>query len=445
MQRQLGDEWSKFVQEHSAPAPVSILLNTSKLPESPFPDTTVVPWCEHGVYLDERPVFALDPLYHAGAYYVMEPSSMLLSDVLDQLLPAEGPLRILDLCAAPGGKTMVLTSKLREGDLLLSNEVNKKRVGILRENVARWGSSQVWTSNADPSRIKTEGYFDCVLVDAPCSGEGLFRKDPTAMNEWSPKAVNHCSARQNRILLEATRLVKPGGHLIYSTCTYAEEENAARLNNSIDHRKFEFVPLNLDKKYAVVKCIAGPALGYQCYPHKIKGEGFFVAAVRRKSDITATASHKTRRAKKQRHSDSPGVIKPSDEIGNYVDLSGLMLHSFTHQVIIGIQEEYQEDLATLITGVPGLRAGIKLGMQKGRNFVPSQELAWSTRLKQEAPRVILTKEQAMGYLRREQISVDTGSTGWVVAEYADVTLGWMKVLKDRLVKNHYPISYRLRM
>ena len=183
-------------------------------------------WSSNGYYLFERPSFTLDPLFHAGAYYVQEASSMFLEEVLKQTVDLTRPLRVLDLCAAPGGKSTLIQSVISKDSLLVSNEVIKTRVNILAENIAKWGAPNVIVTNNDPSDFKRlPGYFDVIVVDAPCSGSGLFRKDPNAINEWSENNVALCAQRQQRSLADILPSLKEGGVLIYSTCSYSQSED----------------------------------------------------------------------------------------------------------------------------------------------------------------------------------------------------------------------------
>ena len=248
IRRQLGSETEAFLQALNAPAPVSIRLNPGKTPIPADPGTTgngtrPVPWCPEGLYLPERPAFTLDPLLHGGAYYVQEASSMFLAHVLRQLLPA-APVRMLDLCAAPGGKSTLAASLLPPGSLLVANEVIRSRAAILRENIIKWGQDNIVVTNNDPAGFAPlEGAFDLILVDAPCSGEGMFRKDPAAIAEWSEANARLCAERQRRILADIWQCLRPGGTLVYSTCTYNPDEDEAILEWLLSEWDAETIPL----------------------------------------------------------------------------------------------------------------------------------------------------------------------------------------------------------
>ena len=212
-------------------APISVRINTQKTVSKPGL-ATAVPWCENGYYLPERPLFAADPAFHAGHYYVQEAGSMVVGSIVKNLLSAlPEPAVVLDLCAAPGGKSTHLASVLREGDMLVANEVIGTRTPILAENLCKWGAGNHIVSRADASRFGASGaQFDIVVADLPCSGEGMFRKDPAAIDEWSENNVKLCAERQQRIVTDIWPAIAPGGYLIYSTCTYNTAENEDNVN-----------------------------------------------------------------------------------------------------------------------------------------------------------------------------------------------------------------------
>ena len=228
---EIGPERAKTVLSAlSAEPSVSVRLNPAKLADCPFPDAERVPWSPYGYLLKERPVFTLDPLFHAGCYYVQDSSAMFVGELFRRVLDRFGPgLNVLDLCAAPGGKTTDLAASLRErfGDRfsLLANEVMHNRFGILRSNVRTWGDPRVGVVSRDPSAFSGKEVFDIIVADVPCSGEGMFRKDDKAVEDWSPEAVDFCAARQRRILSDVWSSLKPGGVLLYSTCTFNRKEN----------------------------------------------------------------------------------------------------------------------------------------------------------------------------------------------------------------------------
>ena len=280
MNRLLGDESPAFFRALAETPPVSIRLNSKKqLPELPLADS--IPWCSDGYYLKNRPVFTLDPHFHAGAYYVQEASSMMIGHIIRQLTEDCGPLLALDLCAAPGGKSTLLADHLPENSFLIANEVIKSRYKILEENLAKWGVVNLAITNQDSKKMsQLKGMFDLILVDAPCSGEGLFRKNPQAVNEWSEDSVRLCTARQKRILANAAPLLKPNGILIYSTCTFNSEENEG-------NARWVSKTFNLTEMHPDIPSewnLARRPFGYQCYPHRTNSEGFYFCCLRSAPD-----------------------------------------------------------------------------------------------------------------------------------------------------------------
>lgn len=275
--RSLGQERARCVLEAlQKPASVSLRLNPSKLRTCPFPDAEPVAWSPWGFLLKERPVFTLDPLLHAGAYYVQDTSAMFVGHLFRQL-ELEPDALVLDLCAAPGGKTTDLAASLRErfGDrfTLLSNEVMRSRYGILRANVESWGDPRVGTVSRDPSAFGQDPLFDAIVADVPCSGEGMFRKDPRAVAEWSPENVEFCAARSRRILRDIWPALKPGGWLLYSTCTFNRTENDETVAWIASELGADIVP---PRSEAPALCTEN---GYLMLPGAVPGEGQYAAVL----------------------------------------------------------------------------------------------------------------------------------------------------------------------
>lgn len=439
MQAQLGTAYDAFVQALAQPAHTSIRTN----PHKPATLThllvqTTVPWCAQGFYLSTRPAFTLDPLHHAGAYYVQEASSMLVAQAL-QVQPGQ---TILDLCAAPGGKTTLLTALAAPGSLVVANEAIRTRAGVLRQNMERWGLPNVIVTSSDPERFAPlAGFFDAVLVDAPCSGEGLWRKQPQAVAEWSEAAVQLCSARQQRILQAAATLVKPGGRLVYCTCTFAPAENAQVVQELLQQSGglFEPVPLQQLEDFGALpeRDASDNVLGYQCYPHRLEGEGFFMAVLRKTGGEAyqqRKKSNDTIYKKTKLPPQTTALLKPAD----------------WHGLIQ--QEEYHALLTDLVGAaaqvaqvVPPLLPGVPLGQLKGKDFVPHHALALSTALAQDAPKLELDLAQALHYLKKEDPGLPPGTPpGWYVAAYQGMGLGWLKALPGRS-NNYLPAGLRIRM
>lgn len=262
---------------------VSIRLNPAKLTACPFPDATPVPWSPYGFLLKERPVFTLDPLFHAGCYYVQDTSAMYVGHVFRQVTALLQPgCQVLDLCAAPGGKTTDLAASLRErfGDrfTLVANEVMKNRFGVLRANVETWGDARVCCVSRDPSAFGREPVFRAILADVPCSGEGMFRKDAQAVAEWSPKTVEFCAARSRRILSDIWPTLVPGGILIYSTCTFNHFENDDTVAWIATELGADILPL------PAFPPVVNTQYGQLLLPGLVPGEGQYVAALRKRGE-----------------------------------------------------------------------------------------------------------------------------------------------------------------
>lgn len=280
----VGPERASCVLEALQQAPsVSIRLNPAKLTECPFPESTPVPWSPYGYLLKERPVFTLDPLFHAGCYYVQDTSAMFVGHVFRQVTADLQPgCQVLDLCAAPGGKTTDLAASLRErfGDryTLVANEVMRNRYGVLRSNVETWGDARVSTVSRDPSAFSNEPMFHAILADVPCSGEGMFRKDAQAVAEWSPKTVEFCAARSRRILSDIWPTLVPGGILIYSTCTFNHFENDDTVAWIAAELGADVLPL------PAFPPVANTQYGQVLLPGLVPGEGQYVAALRKHGD-----------------------------------------------------------------------------------------------------------------------------------------------------------------
>ncbi|WP_460967768.1 methyltransferase RsmF C-terminal domain-like protein [Spirosoma migulaei] len=449
MQAQLPTEFPDFQAALTAPTPVSIRLN----PRKKVYNTTgleSVPWCPEGhpvegFYLPERPNFTLDPLFQAGAYYVQEASSMLLYEALRQTVNLDRPLRVLDLCAAPGGKSTLLASALHPDSLLICNEVIRSRVSVLRENLDKWGYPNVVVSNHDPEDMSNlTGFFDLVLVDAPCSGEGLFRKDPDAMQEWSEAGVDLCSARQKRILAAAAPLLDKDGILMYSTCTYNDQENAENVAY-LTENGFRNRPLILPSEWNIVERQAGDpeigeAVGYQCYPHRVRGEGFFIS-VFKKTTFTAPVKLDARTFRSIR------ALRPRETASAARWLQNPADFSFWEKPngdVMVLPKSLEKTFLFLDSALKNKGFGVEIGQFKGQDFIPSHGLALSTIVNQKLPAVALSKENALRYFKKENLVFDEPVKGWLLAQYNGLNLGWVKGVGNR-VNNYLPKDWRIRM
>ncbi|MPR34299.1 RNA methyltransferase [Cytophagaceae bacterium SJW1-29] len=438
MKTQLGAGFSLFAETLSTEPPVSIRLNPDK-PGYDASELAKVPWHPDGYYMPERPVFTLDPVFHAGGYYVQEASSMVLHEVLTQLVPSKYPLRILDLCAAPGGKSTLLASWMPPGSLLLANEVIRGRVNVLKDNLARWGHPDTFTCSYDPEAFsKLNGFFDVVLVDAPCSGEGLFRKDPDAVHEWSPEHVQLCSARQRRILSAAVKLVAPGGLLLYSTCTYNELENDQNAQWLVENQRLTHQPVNLPAEWG----LSARNYGYQCYPHRLRGEGFYFAAFRQTRGVPfqgKAARYMDKLKSKSLHKREEAAL--ADWLAEDSDFFFVQRPDDT---VLGAPRELKEDLLFLDAALPQGVWLRELGLFKGKEFIPAQDLAMSTAIAPDLPALELNRDTALHFLKKENIVLSEAPKGWLLAQHQGLNLGWMKNLGNR-VNNYLPKDWRIRM
>lgn len=432
----LGDEFAVFDQSLNSKSPVSIRLNPLKAATIDFETDGNIPWEENGVYLSSRPVFTLDPAFHAGAYYVQEASSMFVGYLFKNLVDTSRPLKILDLSAAPGGKSTHLASLLKSDDLLVANEVIKSRVKVLKENLQKWGFPNIIVSNQDPETFTNlEGFFDVVLVDAPCSGEGLFRKNPEAVKEWSDENVQMCSSRQRRILSAAGLLVAPGGLLLYSTCTYnplENQENADWLTRTFN---FENVNLEVPEQWGIVN--TNP--GWQFFPHKVRGEGFYIAAFRSKERFSNFVKAKPNIQRlAQRQTEALRFWIKTEEFDHY--------DYFLKQdgVVTAIRKSLFNSYGSVLKALQKRSSGLELGLFKGDKFIPDHSFALSALVSDTIPRIHLNKENALLYLKKENFDIESQTDGWAIVCYKNLNLGWVKVIGDR-VNNYLPTEWRIKM
>ncbi|WEK35337.1 MAG: RNA methyltransferase [Candidatus Pseudobacter hemicellulosilyticus] len=400
---------------------------------------TPVPWSRYGFYLPERPSFTFDPLFHAGTYYVQEASSMFLEQALLQTTDTSKKLRVLDLCAAPGGKSTHLQSLLSPDSLLVSNEVIRTRAAILEENLVKWGAANVIVTNNDPQDFaRIPGFFDVLVIDAPCSGSGLFRREPEAIREWSPQAVQLCCQRQQRILAESFTALADEGLLIYSTCSYSVEEDEDILDWLMDTFQLETVPLQTEPDWGIVPVQSAlhQAAGYRFFPDKIKGEGFFLACFRKKEgDRYASRSPKKAPLVKAGKAEA-AVVQP------WLRQAGDWQFWKQQELILAFPTNLEQELLTIADKFYIRSAGITLGKIAGKDLVPEHALALSGLLAPEIVAVSLKKAEALQYLRKEPLELAATTKGWALVQYAGFSLGWVKLLPNR-VNNYYPSAWRI--
>ena len=420
-----------------------------------------VPWASGGYYLDERLTFTFDPLFHAGCYYVQEASSMFVEQVLRQYVSA--PVMMLDLCAAPGGKSTHARSVLPEGSLLVANEVIRNRSQVLAENLTKWGNPDVVVTNNDPADFSAlSSFFDVILTDVPCSGEGMFRKDPVAVEEWSPENVEICWQRQRRIIADIWPCLKPGGILIYSTCTYNTKEDEENVRWIQEEFGAELLPLDVWEEWNITGNLLdgeGESLKsfpvYHFLPHKTKGEGFFLAALR-KPEVEENVVFSFSKVKAAKKKDKKGGAVTSSPVSKENrTLAGSWLNSENAERYALLAEEkevkafpqqYVDELAAMKQYLKVVQAGVLIGEVKGKDLSPAHALAMSASLlRQDAfDTEEVSYEQAIAYLRKEAIALsETAPRGYVLLTYRNIPLGFVKNIGNR-ANNLYPQEWRIR-
>ena len=426
-----------------APASVSVRANPFK--SGRIPEGRKVAWSEHGRILPERPQFTLDPHFHGGAYYVQDSSSMFVGHVFRTLaarmsLPQDRPVRVLDLCAAPGGKTTDLTASLRTmfGDrfLLVSNEVMKQRVGVLADNVALWGDPNVLVTSDDPRAFSSlTGFFDIIVADVPCSGEGMFRKDEEAQNQWSEDNVALCEARQRRIIADVWPSLACGGLFIYSTCTFNRYENDGNVAWVAEELGAE--PLLKEDVAGGYEGVIKTGLGYSLVPGFVEGEGQYCSALVKTGDCAYVESRQ-RQGRAARPALLPkGLERLLDREVSFRQ-KGDMVTAVPSSLaqLVGILEQSLHVVA----------AGCAVGTVKGNVLVPDADLALSLMLDRTAfPSVEVDRNTALSYLHRDAITLPEGTErGYVLICHEGLPLGFVKNLGNRCNSLH-PQSRRIRM
>lgn len=411
MRSLLGEETDNFIHAMELPPVTSIRMNSRK-PGASFPDAKPVKWCRCGYYLPHRPVFTLDPLLHAGAYYVQDASSMIyhevicrLSEHLQQEADCSTPphLSLLDLCAAPGGKTTAMIDALPDGSRIVANEYVAKRAAILKENIAKWGYPDVVITNLDSSKFVANGdSFDIVAVDAPCSGEGMMRKESAAIQQWSTQLIDDCAALQKEILANAAETVKPGGYLIYSTCTFNRKENEENAQFIVSRLGFEPVDMKFPEEWNIPNGIDTDLPVYRFMPHITEGEGLFLSVFRKPGEWIHSKPRK-----KINNVSTSKKITPAKSYKTYRPHPNLKSNSGE---------------------VPPIEQVLSVDFD--RSMFPEAEV---------------DLQQAVSYLRREAITLsDDIPKGLVVITYKGLPLGMAKNIGNR-ANNLYPKNWRILM
>ena len=460
----------------TTPAVTSIRTNTLKNAACPHGET--VPWGSTGRYLAERPQFTIDPLFHAGAYYVQEASSMFIEQAYKAILEnlenidnqshsesqetSHAPRHVLDLCAAPGGKSTLWRSLLPDGCLLVANEPIRQRAQVLAENMTKWGHPDVVVTNAYPEEFAPLGsFFDVIAADVPCSGEGMFRKDEQAREEWSPEAVIACADRQWQIISDVWPALRQDGYLVYSTCTYNAEEDERMVARICHELGAEVVPIATDPAWGIVEGKSSTredgqqvALGYHFYPHRTKGEGIYMCLLRKTSEApTGRSGKKDKKSKKgNKTNTSGGNVKNGSAVVQWLAHSADFKLFAPDEAFVGaVRQSLFDDVIAVTSTVRALTAGILLAearggqTSKGQKLIPQHALALSTALNAEAfPHEELDLDTALAYLRHEAITLSAQCPrGYVIVTYSGLPLGFVNNLGTR-ANNMYPEQWRIR-
>jgi len=426
----LGDEFEALEKALQTNPPTSIRINDKM---NYHPSGNRVPWCETGYYLDERPLFTADPLFHAGVYYVQEASSMFLEQAIKQHFPEART--VLDLCAAPGGKSTLLSQTLPESSILVSNEIIRSRAYILAENLIKWGNPNcVVTNNEAKDFAVLPGFFDAIVIDAPCSGEGMFRKDAGAIQEWSEYNVKLCAERQREILSNVWDALKTDGILVYSTCTFNREENENNVHWICDELGAEVLTIDLHGNNDVTQSDCG----YRFYPHKTKGEGFFLAILKKTSNVN--------------HSTKKKVEKKGIKFVSKNQITTLSLKDSDRWSIIpegNLYKAYDNErlygFLLINKNLKCMHSGLLLGEMKGSDFIPAASIALSKALDKDSVEIIdVNYDTAILFLRKESIFLPDSKRGYLLICYKGQALGWVKNMGNRS-NNLYPQEWRIRM
>lgn len=448
MKDMLGEsEYDQFDKAITSTSPTSIRVNPLK-PSMDIPYGQIVPWCKTGRYLEQRPSFTFDPLFHAGSYYVQEASSMFVNHIISTLISE--PSTVLDLCAAPGGKSTLAISALPQGSVLIANEIVRQRANILAENITKWGNPNTIVTNNCASDFQPLGpIFDLIICDAPCSGEGMFRKDPQSIDEWSTANVAMCQERQREILSDIWQCLKPGGLLIYSTCTYNTLENEENAAWAAEQLGAELISIDIPSEWNISnnKLSNSNFNVYRFFPHKTQGEGFFACIMRKNSDaeIPPTRTSKNKEHKKGADNRKGKELPMPKDIKQWLSHPEQYTFKSTTTSHTAFPTQHIHLLEQALAHLKVIHYGITIANIKGKTIIPAHSLAMSASLNAEMfPSTELTEQQAIAYLRTEPITLSPSTpTGYVLLKYKGLPLGFAKNIGNR-ANNLYPSEWRIR-
>ena len=441
MRKQLGaEEAERLFEALDSVSPVAVRLNPAKRgDEGVWSDGEAIEWSANGRKLKERPSFTLDTAFHAGAYYVQEAASQFIDYVISgEELQGK---RVLDMCAAPGGKSTIYSTAVGIDGLVVANEYVRTRANVLADNVRKWGMGNVLVTNNAPEHIaQFEGWFDLVAVDAPCSGEGMFRKEEVAREDWSEDAVKMCAARQLSIVREAWQSLKEGGLFIYSTCTFNADEDEGVLESFIDEMGDVFEPsrkIEVDEKWGVVVGEVGAFQTFRFFPHKTDSEGLFVAVARK-------AESATQRTPKARKKVMQEVDKTSrKELSRWLQESDKYTYAMVADTIYAYRTEQFKAVQTLSEGLTAIYSGVAMGQIFKGKLKPDWALSQYVDLERKAVAVVeLTEEDALNYLRKRDIAVGDMVDGMNLVTHNGRALGFAKRVGMRS-NNLYPNSLKI--
>ncbi|MCL6525146.1 MAG: hypothetical protein K6T34_10885 [Thermoflavifilum sp.] len=448
-----GVDQQRFLSAHAQTPPVSIRLHPLKwkkwAADTSFtqylPIATRVPWAEQGYYLREKPSFLFDPLFYAGAYYVQEASSMFVDVVMQhwKTQRSSTPALLLDLCAAPGGKSTLLLSHLQPNDLLISNETVPQRWLVLQENLIRWGYPQIILTQLEAHRFQAMPTpFDLVLVDAPCSGSGMFRKDQRMRKLWTPSSVQACSVKQQHLVRDIWPTLKPGGWLVYSTCSFSVEENEHVIDQLIHETHAEPVQLHIPDDWGIYVSYSPKyqAPGYRFYPDKLQGEGFFLSVLQK--PIHSDQQAHTASFLKKNQVFTVHTLAPDEVLKTYIDAHTDLSLIQHRDLIYAFPTAHLPLLHHMGLRIPIRQAGLCVGKMY-REWTPDHGLSMLVDLRKDVPSIALNKEQALHYMQKQAPELSGLAPGWHLVSYAGFPLGWIKSLGQR-INNYYPTAWRIQ-
>jgi len=466
MLRLLGEaQGNALIDALQLPASTSVRINPHKSsltdPLEGYDKDGAVAWCKTGAYLASRPSFSLNPLLHAGCFYVQDASSMVydrLATIATDFLTDKGiristssPLKVLDLCAAPGGKTTAMLGSLPDDTVMCSNEYVAQRASILKENILKWGAPDCIVTNSPANRFSTLECFDIVAVDAPCSGEGMMRKEEIAVTQWSEGLIEQCARLQREILDNAIGALKPGGILIYSTCTFNDTENEKNVQYLIERHGLTPIPTGLEGLEGILPALDPATRGLRFMPHSTRGEGLFAAMLTKPGDITSTFTPAlpTTSPKKKKGKEKGSDIIPREATDM---MARLLLNPgkyrfISHGEYITAMTPEGARLADTLTaaGVKIIQAGTPTAELKGGKYVAHPLLPLGTIFRQGSmPGTELTTDDALRFLRRDAITLPADTPkGLVTVTYHGVPLGMVKNIGTR-ANNLWPAPWKLR-